>query len=121
MDEMRGEIARANIQRYEHLLEKETNAAKRATLESLLAEARSEALLVTAERALEQPGKDTPDFLRDARRWWMKAEECRTIADACHSDAARHAYLNLARSYEALAERAQVKAGGQSDAAPKAG
>lgn len=114
MGEMRREIVRLNIERYERLLETETDEAKRRTLESLLAEARGQAMLIGDEGALEQPGREGADLLDEARRWRMRADEYRVIADACQSDGARSTYLQLARSYDALADRAQGMAASQS-------
>jgi hypothetical protein len=54
------------------------------------------------------------------QREGMRAEEYRTIAEACRNDGARNTYFYLARSYEVLAERAERTAT-QSEVASKAG
>lgn len=109
MDEMRQAIVRLNIARYERLLETEADEAKRRTLRSLLTEARSEAMFLSEENAIEQAGNDAGALRRDARRLRLRAEEYRTIAEACRDDGARNTYLHLARSYDVLAERAEGK------------
>jgi hypothetical protein len=49
----------------------------------------------------------TTEALDCARRWRAKAEECRTAADSMETEPARRWFLQLARSYEALAEHAE--------------
>ena len=113
---MRLQMLRSNIERYERLLETESNQATRHTLQSLLAEARAEACLVIEERSLEQGDKD---LLEDALRWRMRAEEYHAVADATHNDSARETYLRLAGNYEALAKRAETRAAGRRNSQPK--
>jgi hypothetical protein len=48
--------------------------------------------------------------LNDARRWRMRAEELRVIADNCKTPAARATLRRLAEDYELLAERAEARA-----------
>jgi hypothetical protein len=48
------------------------------------------------------PDRSTSDA--SARRWRVKAEECRTVAESMRSDSARLTLLRLARDYQALAE-----------------
>lgn len=105
------EIVRLNIAHYERLLATETDSAKLRTLRTLLVEARNEQMLIKDEGALEQTTKAAPELRQDAKRWRMKAEEYRTVADATASEAARNTYLYLARSYEVLAARAEGRAG----------
>ncbi len=121
MDEMRGTVIRWNIERYERQLEVETDAPKRRMLRGLLTEARNEAMLVGAEDALEQSGKERGALLHEAHRWRLRAEEYRVISDACQSDASRNAYVTLARGYELLAERAESFAAAEIKPKPKAG
>jgi hypothetical protein len=121
MDELRGAVIHWNIERYERQLEIETDATKRRMLRGLLTEARNEAMLLSAEGALEQAGKECAALVQEARRWRVRAEEYRVISDACQSDAARSAYVNLARGYELLAERAEAFAAGEIKPKPKAG
>jgi hypothetical protein len=107
MGDMRDDVARSNIERYGRLLKRETDPEKLRILARLLDDAR-------AELQYRSPTGDTteaearwpvasPD---EARRWHMKSEECRTIAESCRSEAARETFLRLARSYAILAERA---------------
>lgn len=105
------EIVRLNIAHYERLLAAETDSAKLRTLRTLLAEARNEQTLIKDEGALERTTKEARELRQDAKRWRMRAEEYRTIADATASEAARNSYLSLARSYEVLAARAEGRAG----------
>lgn len=50
-------------------------------------------------------------LLEKARRWRLRAEEYRAVADALqHSHAARHAYLHLAHSYDTLANQTEARA-----------
>lgn len=55
---------------------------------------------------------ETPDALLDkAKRWRMRAEEYRTVAEALvHSPSARLTYLHLADSYDALANQTEARA-----------
>ncbi len=46
--------------------------------------------------------------LNDPRRWRMRAEELRTIADNCKTLEGRATFLRLAADYELLAERAEA-------------
>jgi hypothetical protein len=48
--------------------------------------------------------------LNDPRRWRMRAEELRTIADNCEAPAARASLRRLAADYDLLAERAEARA-----------
>lgn len=105
------EIVRLNIAHYERLLAAETDSAKLRTLRTLLAEARNEQTLIKDEGALERTTKEARELRQDAKRWRMRAEEYRTIADATASEAARNTYFSLARSYEVLAARAEGRAG----------
>jgi len=52
----------------------------------------------------------TSEALARARRWRVKAEECRTAADSMATEAARGSFLQLARNYQALAEHAEKEA-----------
>jgi hypothetical protein len=108
---MRLQVIRANIDRYERLLRTETDPVNRDTFQSLLAEARAEEALIIEELRFED-GDIGP--WGDALRWRMRAEEYRAVADAMHNDGARHAYLRLARDYDALAGRAERRAAGES-------
>lgn len=121
---MRLEIIRANIERYERLLETEVDSINRATLESLLAEARAEERLLAEEHRVEERDKglwgDARQWWSDARRWRMKAEEYRAVADSVQSESARRTYLHLAQSYDALAQRAEARATSQSRSVPGA-
>lgn len=110
MEKGRREIVRLNIERYERLLASETDPSTLRTLRTLLAEARGEELLIRDEGALEQATEDAAALRTRAGRWRMQAEEYRTVAEATVSEAARHAYLRLARSYQMLAERAESTA-----------
>jgi hypothetical protein len=101
MDEMRAAIIRWNIERYERRLESEADAATRRTLQALLVEARNEAMLLSVETALERQRGQSRALIEEARRWRLRAEEYRVIAEACQSDAGRAAYVNLARRLRA--------------------
>jgi hypothetical protein len=119
---VRLQIIRANIERYERLLETEFNPVSRAALEGLLAEGRAEERLVVEERRVENQDKglwgDVRQWWSDARRWRMAAEEYRAVA-AKQSESARRTYLHLAQGYEALAERVEAKANGRREPLPK--
>jgi hypothetical protein len=121
MDEMRAAIIRWNIERYERQLVTEADAATRRTLQALLVEAQNEALLLSAETTLERQRAQRGELMQEARRWRLRAEEYRVIAEACQSDAARSAYSNLARGYERLAQRAETFAANEAGAGPKPG
>jgi hypothetical protein len=56
-----------------------------------------------------------------ARRWWAKAEECRTAADSMSTEAARSSFLQRARNCKALAEHAEREAHHRSDKNRNAG
>jgi hypothetical protein len=56
---------------------------------------------------VERSVRSTTEALERARRWRAKAEECRTAADSMETEAARRWFLQLARSYEALAGHAE--------------
>jgi hypothetical protein len=101
------QIVRACIERYERLLEAESDPARRAALRRLLTEAREAECLILEECRLDDDGRSSSD---DARRWRMRAEEYRARAIAMHDDTAHKACLRLAQSYDALAERAGTKA-----------
>ena len=120
---MRLQIIRANIERYERLLETEFNPVNREALESLLAEGRAEERLVVEERRVENQDKglwgDARQWCSDARRWRMAAEEYRAVAYK-QSESARRTYLHLAQGYEALAERAERTASGGNEPLPTA-
>jgi hypothetical protein len=118
-DEKPLDIVRLNIARYMRLLESETDPMTLTRLRTLLAEARNEETLIE-EGAVFEKGKKQPVELReDARRWRMRAEEYRTVAGAIASEAARDTYRRLARSYEGLAERAELKAARQETDTPQ--
>jgi hypothetical protein len=51
--------------------------------------------------------------LNDPRRWRMRAEELRTIAENCRTSEGRATFLRLAADYELLAERAEARATAQ--------
>jgi hypothetical protein len=121
MDEMRGAVIRLNIERYERQLEVETDPGTRRTVLGLLTEARNEAMLLSAEGALERQEKERGALLEKARRWHVRAEEYLVVAENCKSDAARSTYVNLSRGYEVLAQRAEAFAAGEAKAGPKAG
>jgi hypothetical protein len=53
--------------------------------------------------------------LDDSRRWRMRAEELRTMADQCKTAEARESFLRLAKDYDLLAERAEARAQAQRD------
>ncbi|HWI28136.1 MAG TPA: hypothetical protein VN668_14275 [Stellaceae bacterium] len=53
--------------------------------------------------------------LNDPRRWRLRAEELRTIADNCSTPEARAPLLRLAKDYELLAERAEARAAASRD------
>jgi hypothetical protein len=114
---MRLQVVRDNIERYERLLQTERDPANCAILQSLLAEARAEETLLLEERKFEDGGKAVQD---QARRWRMRAEEYRVVADAMTNDSARQTYLRLAQNYEGLADRAEQRAAGRSRPLPKA-
>ena len=42
--------------------------------------------------------------MAQTRRWRLKAEEIRNVADSMAADSSRRAYLRLADGYETLAE-----------------
>jgi hypothetical protein len=44
------------------------------------------------------------DYTERAKRFRDNAEECRQLADRAHSDSARQTYLNVAKSYDLMAE-----------------
>lgn len=48
-------------------------------------------------------------LLEKARRWRMRAEEYRTVAEALQHPSARESYLHLARTYETLADSWEVR------------
>ncbi len=106
MDDGRREIVRLNIVRYEAMMQTETDPVRLETLKNLLAESRSEAILLKDEAAIERARNEAKSLQQDSRRLRMRAEEYRAIADALKSEAARSTYLYLARSYERLADRA---------------
>jgi hypothetical protein len=114
---MRLQLIRDNIERYERLLQAETDPANRRTLQSLLAEAHAEETLLLEERRLETGDKNLRD---DARRWRMRCEEYRAVADAVLNVSARQTYLRLAKNYESLAERAESRARGRAEPLPEA-
>ena len=105
-----------NIAHYERLLATETDEEKVRTLRSLLAEAKSEALLVDEQGSIEGAEKDATDRHRAAKRFVMRADEYRAIADASKSDASRATYLQLAHAYELLAKQAGSAAADETDA-----
>ncbi len=60
----------------------------------------------------DQDNEDDAAVLHErARRWRMRAEEYRTVAEAIQSPSAREAYVHLAHSYEALAAQFEARAG----------
>jgi hypothetical protein len=46
------------------------------------------------------------DGLRSSDYWWERAEEARARADGLHDDAAKETMLHIARTYDAMAQRA---------------
>jgi len=59
--------------------------------------------------------------LNDPRRWRMRAEELRTIADNCSTPEARATFRRLADDYELLAQRAEARAAASRDREAPAG
>ena len=55
-------------------------------------------------------GDEAAQPLERARRWRMRAEEYRVVAEAVQSPSARETYIHLARSYETLAEQFEFRA-----------
>ena len=53
--------------------------------------------------------------LNDSRRWRMRAEELRTMAEQCATTEAREMLLRLAQDYDLLAERAEARAQAKRD------
>ena len=109
MDPRRDEIIGLNIERFERLLAGETDPPRRETLETLLAEARNDALVAQSDCCVGD-GEDLDMLRHEALCWQMRAEQYRTVALRCHSDAARVTYLYLARGYEVLAHQAEKEA-----------
>jgi hypothetical protein len=52
----------------------------------------------------------TPDRLR-IRRWRLRAEECRTLADHAKDPSARGTLLDVADKYDHLAAQAETRPG----------
>ncbi len=121
MNEMRATVIRWNIERYERQLAIESDPSRRRTLLGLLAEARNEAMLASAENVLARQGKERDALAQEAHRWRVRAQEYRVISEACQSAAARHSYLTLARGYDVLAERADAFAADETVLEPKTG
>ncbi|MFO1055773.1 MAG: hypothetical protein U1E53_02260 [Dongiaceae bacterium] len=103
----------ASIERYERLLETESNEARRYTLHTFLAEACAEACFIMAQRTLDRGDRD---LAGDAVRWRMRAEEYTALAGAVQNDGAREAYLRLAQNYATLADSAEARVIGRRDA-----
>jgi hypothetical protein len=121
MAEPRQGVARLNVERFERLLQNERDPIKRSALERLLAQARTESDLASAE-ALFAATKDTsPDLAEQARRLRLKAEECRTVADTFESESARDAFRRLAHDYDVLATRAESRLSQQQQGHRQAG
>ena len=59
---------------------------------------------------LSQPESPIAEAIARARSWRAKAEEVRTAAESMGNNGARRSLLQLARDYEALAERAEKEA-----------
>ena len=57
----------------------------------------------------------------DAEHWRLRAEQARAIAGALSDSVARKKMLDVAISYDRIADRAHLKTGTQPDAAEKAG
>ena len=119
MDKNRRNVVQLNIERYERLLRDANDPATIDIMRELLAEARAEEKLFKEEAALEGAAGGLPDIRDAAHRLRLRAEEYRTVAHNMKSHGARDAYLHLARSYEVLAQRAELRAG--SDRTTKTG
>ena len=52
----------------------------------------------------------TPNSLR-IRRWRLRAEECRTLADHVNDQSARGTLLDVADKYDHMAAQAETRAG----------
>jgi hypothetical protein len=100
-------LARLSIERWEHLLEQETDPEGRVKLEGLLADARSE---LDAFQKSRRSGRKTRTIVKPpeaARRLKLRAEEYRTLADSCDNPGSRATFLQLSRTYAGLADRAE--------------
>ena len=55
------------------------------------------------------------DLLRDPKHWRERADEARRVADKLTDQDAKKTMLGIAASYDRLAERAQIRAGKDSN------
>jgi len=93
-----------NVARFWSLLKTETDEGKRQAIAKLLSEAEHKLARILEKSETPASPKATVDELDRVRRFRLKAEECRTIADQMKDEAARVTLLQLARSYERLAK-----------------
>ena len=111
-------LLRSNIARFRSLLKTESDEAKRQAIAELLLEAEYR-LALLSERSETPAAAKAPVRESDRiRRFRLKAEECRTIADQMKGEDARTTLLQLARGYERLAkvwEKADGNGGAQDE------
>jgi hypothetical protein len=100
-------ILRKNVRTLHRLLNFKAEASTEEKIVTLLAEPqRRKPPGPTTSRTKSNPEARSPDAQDRAGKLRAKAEECRTAAESMNSEAARRTFLNLARNYEALADRA---------------
>ncbi len=97
------ERIRYDVEHYTRLLSACTDEGVRIVLYQLICEAEDRLSSLAAEIDIGGSAAAAPDRIR---RWRAKAEECRTMADSMSNAAARHSLQQLARNYDALADRA---------------
>jgi len=107
---LREEAARLSVLHYERRLAMAADLMEIATLTHKLAEARDKVRLVREQVAATEPKTEAAEYQQDAKRLRMRAEEYQVVAEATASKSARRTYLRLARNYDLLADRAEVKA-----------
>jgi hypothetical protein len=56
---------------------------------------------------VESAGGRAMDYAERAKHFRHQADECRQLADRAHSDSARQTYLNVAKSYDLMADDLQ--------------
>jgi hypothetical protein len=111
-------LLQSDIARFRSLLKTESDAAKRQAIAELLSEAEHKHALFLEKSRAPVSAKATVEDSDRVRRFRLKAEECRTIADQMKDEAARMTLLQLARSYERLAktwEKADGRGGAQDE------
>jgi hypothetical protein len=75
----------------------------------LVADALDERTRAVVEAFLSEGAEKIGDTLRDIRRWRMRAEELRTVADQTQSRSAKLTFLRVAADYDNLANHAEAR------------